>query len=91
MRLNCGLGMTDESEAGLIILYDLETLRKFQDQHRKYQGGNSIAFLWNKVWNKNWNENWNESTDKKVPFQYCRGNPDSMGTRNAPEIGMSLS
>ena len=41
-----------------------------------------MAFFWNKFWNENWN-------DKKVPLQYCRGNPDSIGPKNAPKIGMS--
>ena len=43
-------------------------------------GGDSIEF-----WNEFWNENWN-----KILF-YFTANPDSIGTKYAPKIGMSRS
>ena len=40
--------------------------------------------FWKELWIKFCNKNWNESTVKKVPVQYCRGNPDFIGT-NMPQ------
>ena len=56
-------------------------------------GGNSIDFFWNEKCPKNWNENWNEFWKEiwnEILF-YFTTNPDSIGKKNAPKIGMSWS